>query len=694
MFSQMTDRPATPRGGGPLIATLALAGISVSLMQTLVIPIVPQLPVLLGTSAANASWAVTATLLTGAVATPTFGRLGDMFGAKRILIACAAILTIGSIIAALTTSLVPLVVGRALQGFGAPVIPLGISVLRAALPADRVGSAMGMLSASLGVGGALGLPLSAVIAEHWGWHALFWCAAGLGLGCALIFVVMVPDVVPSTSMGRFDYLGAVGLAVGLVLLLLPISKGGSWGWTSPGTLGMLAASIAVFVVFGWWQYRARTPLVDLRTTLKRPVLLTNLASVAIGIGMFASSLVGPQLLQMPSATGYGLGQSLVAAGLWMAPSGLAMMAASTIAGRFIGARGPRFTLVLGAVIIAVGYLGATQLLGSPIGVMTYSVICSIGVGFAFAALPTLINAAVPVSETAAANGFNTLARSLGTSISSAVIGAVLAQMTIVYAGQSIPSLTGFRTAFLIAGGAAVVAALIAATIPSSVPAPASAAEPVLLPSAVRRRAQRLEDVMTALDRQAAVRLEIPAPHRLDRGDYVMAAYLGGAASLTMEELADALDTATESVEERLSILIRDGMVTRVSRPGDSAMPRFALTQHGLALFEHHRSTNITGLESILARWDDGDVAALIGYLGRLSDGIDEEYRQRTAASVSAGGDPTQAFAAPLQTQRPLVRGGQGGGQGAPSRAVPRPLGINAQPTQPLNLPPRQGGYQR
>jgi MFS family permease len=656
MANQMAERPAPPRGGGLLIAALAAAGISVSMMQTLVIPLVPQLPALLNTTSANASWAITATLLTGAVATPMFGRLGDMFGAKRVLIACAVLLTVGSVFAALTSSLVPLIVGRALQGFGAPVIPLGISVLRASLPAERVGAAMGMVSASLGVGGALGLPLSAVIAEHLSWHALFWCAAGLGIGCALIFATLVPDVVPSTTMGRFDLLGAVGLAAGLVLLLLPISKGSTWGWTSPGTLGLLAGSIVVFALFGWWQYRARTPLVDIRTTLKAPVLLTNVASIAVGFGMFAMSLIGPQILQMPSATGYGLGQSMVAAGLWMAPGGIAMMAAAPIAGRVITARGPRFALVVGAVIIAVGYLAGTQMLGAPAGVLAFSAIVSVGVGFAFAALPTLINAAVPVSETAAANGINSLARSLGTSTSSAVMSAILVQMTVVYAGHAIPSLTGFRTALLIAAGAAAAAALIAATIPTSTPAPAPAtAESVVAPAPVRRRAQRLENVMTALGRQAAVRLQIPSmPQRLDRGDYVTAAYLGGAGSMTLAELARGLDSPPPPVEERLSVLIRDGLVGRMPTADHAAPPRFALTQNGRTIFERQRSTNIAGLESILSHWDDGDVAVLIGYLGRLADGIDAENRRQNTTGAAPHAPLPHAFTEPMPTRRELV----------------------------------------
>ncbi|KWX22293.1 MFS transporter [Mycolicibacterium wolinskyi] len=660
MSVQMIERPAPPKGGRLLIAVLAAAGIAVSLMQTLVVPLVPQLPELLGTTPANASWAVTATLLTGAVATPMFGRLGDMFGPKRILVACAVILTVGSVIAAMTSSLAPLVIGRALQGFGAPVIPLGISVLRAALPADRVGGAMGMVSASLGVGGALGLPMSAVIAEHLSWHALFWCAAVLGLMSCILFATLVPDIVPSASMGRFDVLGALGLSAALLLLLLPISKGASWGWTSPMTLGLLIGSIVVFVAFGWWQYRAPTPLVDMRTTLKRPVLLTNLASIAVGFGMFGTSLLGPQLLQMPTMTGYGLGQSMVMAGLWMAPGGLAMMATSPIAGRVIAARGPRFTLILGAVIIAVGYLGGTQLLGSPAGILVFGVVCSTGVGFAFAALPTLINSAVPVSETAAANGINSLARSLGTSTSSAVTSAVLAQMTVVVAGHAFPTLTAFRTAMVIAGCAALLAAVIAMTIPTSVPAPApSTVEPVLAPIPTRRRAQRLENVLTALGRQAAVALQIPStPYRLDRGDYVIASYLGADRPLTLAELAREVDSPITAVDERISTLIRDGMVSRLPDTDQAAPPRFALTSSGRATFERQRTLNISRLESIVSRWDDGDVAALIGYLGRLSDGIDEELRRQNAVAPDAAphtaphGMSPHAPTTPMRTARP------------------------------------------
>lgn len=461
-----TGSDVKPRHPGILITALCFAGIGVSLMQTLMIPIIPELPGLLNTSADNASWAITATLMVAAVATPMFGRLGDMYGAQRILVVCALLLTSGAVVAALSTSLIPLIIGRGLQGFGMPIIPLGISVLRATVPAERVGSAMGMMSSSLGVGGALGLPLGAVIAEHLDWHALFWFATGLGLVCVVVFATMVPHV-PAVARDRFDPLGALLLAAGLVCLLLPISKGSAWGWTSGTTVGLFVAAAVILALFGWWQLRCASPIVDLRTTARLPVLTTNIASVGVGVSLYGISLVAPQILELPRETGYGLGQSVLHAGLWMAPGGLAMMVASNIAARMAARRGPKFTLVLGCLIVAAGYLTGFLLMASAPGILAMNVIVSVGVGFAFSSLPALINAAVPVSETAAANGINSLARALGTSLSSAVIGAILGGAVVTYADREIPSEAGLQFALGFVTCAAVVAALLSMLIPKA-----------------------------------------------------------------------------------------------------------------------------------------------------------------------------------------------------------------------------------
>jgi MFS family permease len=221
----------------------------------------------------------------------------------------------------------------------------------------------------------------------------------------------------------------------------------------------------VLLVWGFWEMRTRDPLIDLRTTARPRVLLTNAASILIGVGMYAQMLIVPQLLQFPKATGYGLGQSMLAMGLWMAPAGLVMMVVSPFGGKLTNARGPKFTLVSGALVIAAGYGLSMALMGSTWGLLIVTVVISGGVGLAYGAMPALIMSAVPMSETAAANGFNALMRSLGTSIGAAVIGAVLSQMTVTMGGFTFASEDGFRVGLLIGGGVALLAAAVAAVIP-------------------------------------------------------------------------------------------------------------------------------------------------------------------------------------------------------------------------------------
>jgi MFS family permease len=458
-----TQAPPTPRSSA-LVVVLAFSGIVVSLMQTTVIPLVPRLPALLNASAADTTWAVTATLLAAAVATPVMGRLGDMYGKRRLLLISLALMITGSVVAALSSALAPFIVGRVLQGLAGGVIPLGISIMRDTLPAERLGSATATMSSSLGVGGALGLPAAALIADHAGWHLLFWISAALGAVAAGLVLALVPDS-PVRTGGRFDLLGAAGLSVALVCLLLTISKGSTWGWGSGLTLTLIGSAVAVLLVWGWWELRTRQPLVDLRTTARRQVLFTNLSSIMFGFAMFGMSLVLPQLLQLPTSTGYGLGQSLLAVGLVMAPQGLVMMAVSPLSARISAARGPKTTLMLGALVVAAGYGLSTVMMSTIWQLVLVSCVVGAGIGFAYGAMPALVMAAVPVSETAAANSLNTLMRAIGTSVSSAVAGVILAQLTITVGTAAVPALDGFRVVLAVGAGAALVALAIAAFLP-------------------------------------------------------------------------------------------------------------------------------------------------------------------------------------------------------------------------------------
>ncbi|MDQ0949022.1 MFS family permease [Streptomyces phaeochromogenes] len=484
------DSPKAESRSGGVVGILAFAGIVAALTQTLVVPLIGDLPKLLDTSASNASWVITATLLAAAVATPVAGRLGDMYGKRRMLLASLIPLVVGSIVCALSSSVIPMITGRGLQGLGMGVVPLGISLLRDVVPAEKLGSSIAIMSASMGVGGALGLPFSAAIAENTSWRVLFWVVAALALAVGTLIWFVVPVGRANTAAGSsFDLLGAAGLGVALVCLLLGVSKGADWGWGSGTTLGLLGAAVVVLLAWGWWELRTREPLVDLRVTARPQVLMTNVASILVGFSMYAQSLVVPQLLQLPEATGYGLGQSMLAMGLWMAPAGLMMMVMSPIGAKVSAARGPKVTLTIGALIISLGYGISLPMIGtdSPLGLLAVTIVANTGVGFAYGAMPALIMSAVPQSETASANSFNTLMRSIGSSVSAAVMAVVLAQMTTDFGGFALPSEDGFRVAMLIGSGVALVAAAVAFFIP--VPKAVAEPEPGTAPDATPETAE-------------------------------------------------------------------------------------------------------------------------------------------------------------------------------------------------------------
>ncbi|GAA0481362.1 hypothetical protein GCM10010361_52660 [Streptomyces olivaceiscleroticus] len=461
----MPQTMAQRRTGG-VVLVLAFAGIAVAVMQTLLVPVIKDLPTLLDTAPSNATWVMTSTLLAGAVATPIMGRLGDLYGKRRMLVTSLAVMVGGSLICGFTSDLVVMIVGRALQGFAMGAIPLGIGLMRDELPRERLGSALALMSSSIGVGGGLALPAAALIAQHADWHALFFAAAGLGVLSILLTLTVVPES-GVRAEGRFDVAGALGLSLGLVLFLLPITKGSDWGWSSGTTLGLFGAALVVLVLWGLMELRMKAPLVDLRTTARREVLLTNLASIMVGVAFYAISLVLPQLLQLPTATGYGLGQSMVVAGLCVAPLGLTMMFTAPVYARLSARYGPKLTLMLGMLIIAIGYGAGLGLMNAAWQTVIISVIVGAGIGLAYSSLPALINGAVDPSETGAANGLNTLMRSIGTSVSSAVIGMVLADTAHHVGGAAVPTMHGFRVSFLIATAAVALGLLLAIFLPRS-----------------------------------------------------------------------------------------------------------------------------------------------------------------------------------------------------------------------------------
>ncbi|MFC8347545.1 MFS transporter [Streptomyces sp. NPDC057280] len=446
------------------VPVLAYGGILMAVMQTVVVPLLPDLPRLTGASPGTVSWMVTATLLSGAVLTPVLGRAGDMYGKRRVLMAALALMTVGSVLCALSSDIRVLIAARALSGAASAVVPLSISILRDELPPARRGHAVALMSSTVGIGAALGLPLAAVIVQYANWHAMFWVTAVLGaVGVGAVWWAVRES--PVREPGRFDVPGTLGLATGLVCLLLGVSQGGQWGWASARIVGLFAAAVTVLALWWWQQLRAERPLVDLRLVSRPRVGLSHVAALLTGFAFYANSLVTAQLVQAPEATGYGLGLSIVQTGLVLLPSGFIMLLLSPLSARISAARGPRVTLALGAAVIAAGYAVRIADSRDLWMIMVGAAIVGTGTTLAYSALPTLILHAVPAGQTASANGVNVLMRTIGQAVSSAAVAAVLVRHTSPVAGLPVPTLDGYLLAFGIAGAIALAGSAVALCIP-------------------------------------------------------------------------------------------------------------------------------------------------------------------------------------------------------------------------------------
>ncbi|WP_305093803.1 MFS transporter [Prescottella sp. R16] len=461
--SSGTPAPRTARGG-LAVAVLSLSGILVALLQTLMVPVLPSFAVDLGIPATSASWLVTITLLTGAVGTPLIGRLADMFGKRTMLLVCLALMVAGSVVAILGSGFAAAVVGRGLQGFAVALMPVGISMMRDILPVEKLGTGVALMSATIGIGSVFGAPLAGVLYDHLGWRSLFWVpAAG-----AILMAVLLPLVVPESatrSGGRFDYAGAVLFTTALTAILLAISKGGAWGWSSPAVIAL--ALVGILGLASWIPLQLKTsePLVDLRTSVRRPVLVANTCALLLGFAMFLSSYASLQELQVPAATGFGLGLSATLAGMVMLPGGVAMIVLAPVTAAMIRRWGARVTLVIAAGVMAVGFaergvLGSTVL---TVGISAF--VISIGVAFALAAMPVLITTSVPLDQTASANSVNSLVRAVGTSTASAVGAAVVAASTVTVGAAVVPAQTGLDRLFWLGTAVSAVALIVVGCIP-------------------------------------------------------------------------------------------------------------------------------------------------------------------------------------------------------------------------------------
>ena len=440
-----------------LMAVLSLVVLTVAVLQTAVVPVLGVIATQLGTSPVTVSWAVTANLLAAAAATPLIGRLADLYRKKSVLLGVLLVVLAGSVLAATTSSVGLLIVARILQGASYALYPVGIAVLRDELPEERMVSAMAVLSGTLGFGGGMGLVVTGLLMSgDAGYHRVFWLTTGFTIVVIVVAALMIPSR-PAAATGTIDWLGAVGLASGLSATLLAVTQGTSWGWTAPATLGPLVAGVLILVAWWFWERRSSQPLVSTEMLARRPILLTNLATIFVGMGLYFAFLGLTEFVQAPrEEAGYGFSADVLEVSVYfLLPGALTGFVVALVSGRFIDRFGARRVLAVAAVAGIIGFVMLALSHDRMWQVIVAGMLANAYISLGYGALPALVVSEVDAGQTGVATGINAIARTIGSSVAAAVVALVLGH-------AAIPAEHSFVAIFGAGAGTAVLAmALIA-----------------------------------------------------------------------------------------------------------------------------------------------------------------------------------------------------------------------------------------
>lgn len=443
-----------------LVIGLSVVVLTVAVLQTAVVPVLGVIAEQLNASTVAVSWAVTANLLAAAAATPLIGRLADLHRKKRVLLGVLAVVLAGSVLAAVTSSLALLIVARVLQAASFALYPICIAILREELAADRMVSAMSVLSGTLGFGGGTGLVVVGLLMSgDAGYHRVFWLTTAFTVVVIVIVLTLVPNR-PRTASGSIDWLGAVGLAVGLSLLLLAITQGNVWGWLSLRTIASSCGGVGVLVAWWFWEQRAARPLVSTRMLARRSMLFTNLATIFVGMGLYFAFLGLTQFVQIDrGVAGYGFGASVLEASVvYLLPGALTGFLIALVSGRFIDRFGARPVLIVAALAGIAGFLFIAFAHTSTWQVITASILANAYISLGYGALPALVVGDSEAGETGVATGMNAIARTIGSSAAAALVAVLLGRTTA--AGS--PMESSFTLIFLGGAGTAVMAMVLIA----------------------------------------------------------------------------------------------------------------------------------------------------------------------------------------------------------------------------------------
>jgi EmrB/QacA subfamily drug resistance transporter len=443
-------------------AVLATSVVAYALLQSLVTPVLPTIQAGLHTSQNAVTWVLTAYLVSASIFTPIMGRLGDMWGKERMLVAALLGLTVGSLLAALAGSLTIMIIARVIQGIGGGVLPLAFGIIRDEFPEEKVSGAVGMIAALAAAGAGFGIVLAGPIVDALNYHWLFWIPMIVLIIATVAAQVFVPES-PVRTQGRLNWPATFLLSAWLVALLIGISEAPSWGWGSARVIGLIVLAVILILVWVIVESRSETPLIDMRMMRIPAVWTTNLVALLFGVSMYAALGFLPEFLQTPSSAGYGFGASITESGLILLPLSVLMFIFGALSSRFAAKYGAKSVLLAGSIILIGTFVLLTVAHDHIWEILLAMAIQGLGFGLAYAAMSALVVQAVPPEQTGVASGMNTNIRTIGGAIGAAIMSSIV---TSGVKSGSLPHESGYTHGFGVLAIAAIGAAVAAFFVPT------------------------------------------------------------------------------------------------------------------------------------------------------------------------------------------------------------------------------------
>ena len=423
---------ADPNSNRAQWSTLATLGMAVATCAAEISMLFPSLPAIIREFGDPAAvfWTVTIHYLTAASSVALSGRLGDLFGRKRVLLVVLSLSLCGSLISLASTSLPGVVIGRGIQGLSAAAIPLAFGLVRQILPSSRVPFGVGIVASVAPVVGSIGALVGGVLVDQASWRAIFAVSAALAVLTLVLAVWVLPASGSSGVRKQIDVIGGVLVPPGIASLLLAIQFSRGWGWLDLRTLGL--CTVGLVVLASWYRYESQhpDPLIDVRLLKVRQVGLANLGMALFGLGALQNNQVFSILLQQPAWTGVGFGATATQTGMLFVPFIVINLVGGPLSGRLAARHGGRLPALIGMALTSVGWTALALHHSDLWFVMAMAYTQCLGIAMLFAALPNLVVESAPADRTSEATGVLSIVRQFAASLGTQVIGYTLAMSTV------------------------------------------------------------------------------------------------------------------------------------------------------------------------------------------------------------------------------------------------------------------------